>query len=335
MDIWRDHVNNNLCGLLGTGTAVEFVPRNLSGLAATSSEIRNHTRSMLREGIDFVILPPGSLWASAMVLLEAAGVPALAPLTPSSILYQCTGSAAVSGQSNCVSANTRRFQYAHSVSSPAEQYLQGWIGLLQLKEATTIAVVSTALTSYPNIVSGLETAVSDYHMTIIGQFLNLPTLADSSSVATSVINEVVAELQELNADAVAILASDCRPWIQRLQEVNYLPKSLATLLCTDSQTAEATLGSSLNYIVGPAQWDSQLTGSEYTETNDTTPWGMFIDNSPNADSEIDITSSLYVPADADEATIDSDNDGYLTSPLKFVKKYQDVLNFSSQDARRR
>jgi hypothetical protein len=359
MAIWLRHVNSRQCGLLGVGTAVEFVARNLSGTAATAEEIEEETRALIASGVDFVILPPGSLWGLAMQMLEAHTIPAIAPLSPNSNLYQCTA------QSSCARANTRRFQYAHSISSPSEKYLQGWVGLLQLKRCGSLALVSTALQAYVTIVSGLSVAAADNHIPIVGRFLGLELVAGTNIVPIATVHTVIDELKRIDADAIVILASDCRPWIMRLQEVNYLPKSLATLLCTDSSAALQTLGDAINYIVGPAQvgghtqgtcrwttremmasdltmcaravwcvrvqWDSHLTGSAYTETNATTPWAMFLDESNDDDLNAQDDWSV-IEGETDDSiwsTRSSVSGPSLSSPLQFVQAYQEALNYSS------
>lgn len=354
LDTWVRHVNERRCGLLGQGLAVQIVPRTLSSSAANSSEILAATTSMLaddlqpdgsrdptRKGVHAVMLPSGSTWTAAMELLEANSVPAVAALSPTSFLYQCSGPAGPAGtgwtsqQSSCRAANTRRFQFAHSIASPGEKYFLEWVGLLQLKGARTLSAVSTSLALYGTVIKGLSIAAADAHIEIVESFLSLPILPGSSSVAQNIVDETVDKLKALNADAVVILASDCRPWIHRLKAVNYLPKSLATLLCTDSPAALAELGPALNYVVGPAQWDPHLSGAEYEETNSTTPWGMFL--APEAD-ETDTPSfsfgedgyalseaERFLQSGADAATVAALDPAVVSkwsSPLQFVNTYQ-------------
>jgi hypothetical protein len=326
---WAKHVNQQRCGLLGNRYAVHLVVRPLSSSAANASEILAATNSMLsddtqpdmshdptKKGVHAVMLPSGSNWANAMNVLEAHKIPAVAPLTPNSFLYQCAGPPSVANQPNCVTANTRRYQFAHSISSPGDKYLLEWIGLLQLAGAKTMIAVATALPLYQTVFRGLSVAASDAHMSIVGTYLNLPLLPGSNSVAASTVNSVVDSLVSINADAVAIMASDCRPWIHRLRAVNYLPKSLATILCTDSAAALAELGDDLNYVVGPAQWDPHLTGVEYEESNVTTPWGMF----PIPQS------ALAVQTAEDALSLSTTGDTFSTSPWQFVSAYQATLN---------
>lgn len=318
--MWVTHVNQEMCGLLGY--PVHLVSYDLSSSAANASEILAGAMSLSRRGAQFVILPSGSLWGPAMSFLENQQIPAVAPLSPSSSLYQCTTANMASGnQPECTRPNTRRFQFVHSILSPAEKYLQAWVGLLQLKRCSSLAMVSTSLQSYVSIIAGLTIAAADNHIPIIGQFLSLPVVTGSNSVSLDTVITIVDELRDLNADAVVILASDCRPWIVRLQEVNYLPKSLATLLCTDSLVASQSLGDALNYIVGPVQWDSHLKGSEYTETNATTPWSMFIDDSAT-DDEADLDA-------VDAVASDVSTDSSVSSPLQFVRRYQSTFNLTT------
>ena len=337
LGIWTNWVNNHLCGLLEDGTAVELVPLLISATAATAAEIRNVTLQALSLNVSYVILPSGSLWGPGMDLLEAAQIPAIAPLTATTTLYQCTAAAMLNnGQPTCKQPNTRRYQYAHSILSPAEKYLQGWVGLLQLKKCESLTIVSTFLATYSAIITGMLTAASDNHIPIVGdpKWQSVALSPGTNVVPNDVVESVVDGLKQLNADAVVILASDCRPWILRLQAVDYMPKSLATLLCTDQESVASTLGASLNYIVGPVQWDGSLSGSEYTETNSTTPYAMFFDESAVPEVEVDLigmaTGVDIQDTGAAVASPDStdSSSNFISSPRQFVREYQRVLNIT-------
>ena len=348
LSIWQDHVNNVRCGLLGgSHIAVELVLHDMTGTAANASELLTITNRMVAQNVDFVILPPGSNWYTGMLVLESLHIPAVAPLSPNSFLYQCTQAAMDSGlQPSCARANTRRFQYAHSISSPGEKYFREWIGLLQLKGASTLIVVSTPLALYQTIIGGLAVAADDAHIQILA-VLGVGVIPGSNSVADEVVSSTVRQLEAARADAVMILASDCIPWVRALHAINYLPKSLATLLCTDSLAASTELGESLNFIVGPSQWDPHLSGTDYQESNDTTPWGMFFDESDSISTgdfsahvttapatlssqllttDLSTTSSSAVMAD--EVVLRDFTSTPLTSTEKFVRAYQTVFNLS-------
>jgi hypothetical protein len=217
--------------------------------------------------------------------------------------------------------------------------------------------VSTSLALYDTIIAGLTTAAADAQIDILTtSLLNLALVPNSNSVPPETVARAVDQLVRLDADAVVILASDCKPWIHRLRLVGYLPKSLATLLCTDSVAALAELGPDLNYIVGPAQWDPYLSGSEYEETNATIPYASMFLSPPSGDGFVVGTGGDVVLGgealanyfDAADRVVTARGGGSallgptlgheiseLTSPLKFVHRYQTALNYSCAHTRTR
>ena len=266
--------------------------------------------------VDFAILPFGSLWEQGMALLERWRIPSIASQSPDSTLYQCAANETVwRTQVGCSAPNTRRFQYAHGTTTPGENYFSPWIGLLKLRKAKSVAIVSTTLPFYSTVHAGIVAAATDNGIAIVYDRVaeNVPGTPDVAepyavaSVASVVdsrdVEAIVAELQTRHEtlDGLAILAQDCVPFVRALAAANYSPQSIAALFCADATVPVTQLGPQLNYIVGSSQWDPGLSGTEWTENADLQPWALF-------------------PHIRGGATVG------LTSPLRFQQLYRTLMN---------
>ena len=285
---YRNRVATKLGGKLG-GVPVYWVRATISGFfAADADEVyetvdrlfigdaaRNGTGQPL---VDFVILPFGSLWDTAMQLMEKHRIPSVGALSPDSKLFQCGPTADIwnATQPGCTVPNTRRYKYAHGAPNPGEQYFQPWVGLLKLRKARSIAIVRTVVPFYQTIRAGLLTAAADNAIPIVyDELVLLNTEVTPAVLEHSTVQRVVAELQEVNADGLVLDTQDCVPWIEEMERRDWAPKSVAAVLCSDGSTPLVRLGHRLRYVVGSAQWAPEMKGADYSESADLQPWALF------------------------------------------------------------
>lgn len=139
IDWYENYVDNTLGGMFG-GVPVYFIKAPVPGNAGTPAAILSQTNALFigptpQTGtlVDFVILPAGSGWANAMVQLEKYKIPAIAANSPASTLYKCPPQGTSAALLNTTwapcygkPADSRRFQFAHGISSAGELYFQAW-----------------------------------------------------------------------------------------------------------------------------------------------------------------------------------------------------------------
>jgi len=280
----HDHINTTQRGLM-SGIPVAFIPYVIPVLSAAAADVKKAAALWIPANgtrlVDFVILPPGSNWAEstggAMLTFENARVPAIASNSPLSSLFQCPSSktADISLSKPCKTHSSRRFQFAHGISNAGEQFFQPWIGLLQLKKAKTIAIIQTGATTsiYPGVTQGLISAAADYSIDIV--YITNATLVNTNQIAQAELDRIVGELIALQPDGVALASVACAPWILAFQRADYMPSSVVTILCTDSDAIVTSLGDRLNFVVGTAQWNPRMNGNDYLENQDEQPWALF------------------------------------------------------------
>ena len=278
VDWYMDRINTQMGGQL-IGLPVYFVIIPVTATSASAATIKAAVQASFvnvatnQKYVDFVILPWGSNWESSMPILEQFKIPAIAGNSPLGTLYQCGSGRTWRNQTGCTAPNTRRFQYAHGISNAGEQFFQPWVGLMKLKKAKTLAVVQTTVSLYQTIQAGVATAAEDYSLDLI--YVKTAPLVNSTLVDPDVLNSVVTDLIQKQPDGLVLATQNCVPWIQAFAQRDYAPKSLATVLCTDSAVAFDSLGSSLRYVVGSSQWHPGMNGNDYTENLDTQPWALF------------------------------------------------------------
>lgn len=100
-------------------------------------------------------------------------------------------------------------------------------------------------------------------------------VVNTTIILPSEVSRRVREVAAANPDGIVLAAQDCLPWIKEFVAQDYVPKSLATVLCTDNPDKFAELGSALTYVAGSAQWSPDMNGNDYAELVSEAPWVMF------------------------------------------------------------
>ena len=285
---YRERIATKLGGRL-VGVPVQWVRATISGfIIATAPELyatvdrlfigdaaRNGTGQPL---VDFVILPFGSLWDTAMQLLERHRIPSIGASSPDSKLFQCAPTADVwnVSQPGCTAPNTRRYKHAHVASAPGELYFQPWVGLLKLRKARSIAMVRTVMPFFQIVRAGMLTAAADNAIPIVyDELVLLNTAVTPAALEASTVRRVMSEVRAVQPDALIFITQDCVPWILEMERLDYTPKSVAAVLCSDGSGPLADLGDRLRYIVGSSQWLVEQGGADSQENAATQPWSLF------------------------------------------------------------
>jgi hypothetical protein len=324
------------------GRPVEQVVTQISGsLLADEDEMEAATLDLLAQGIDFVVWPVATnTIAKGAALLDARGIPSVAGGTVDSRIYRCDSRSWCSVACDCPDGvkppdyvRRRRFDFLHTPSNVDEAYLREWVALMRLKHASTLAVVRVDNIFFRSIEESLHRLSRDYRLELVHSSLAPFTSTTDSSVSFETALDALREVMALRPDGLALLMFDCKPWTDALQALDYMPPSLLAVNCIDNSAIDPFI--ERNFVSGPAQWDSRLSSSAYTELL-TDPWALY--GVPALTNDIDVDtvathanggsssgSSGIITEEAEERDV-LGTPGRPSSAQLFVQQWQRAYN---------
>jgi ABC-type branched-subunit amino acid transport system substrate-binding protein len=283
--LWQKNVNaRGGFNINGVNYQVEIIQTDSGG--TTDGALQNNTRSAIRAivngtyGTIHAIFSPYSseLTGIAAGISEPAGIISIAAGASSENLYQCDKNLL----SPCTSSQGRRYRYLYGMLSGSTAFFPPAVQLMKIKGAGSVGAFfedsgATVFFHSGGLNSAIDNAISIVYNT------SIPRIGLLDDTVRANIRNVVLDLKEKNPDFVLAAVYDvgCQEFIRQCKELNFSAKAFVISICvaTPSQYVSA-LGDDGRYVMGPVQWNRQLTGRFYSETGD-----LSAQHFPSTDSE--------------------------------------------------
>ena len=215
--------------------------------------------------VDFIFATYSSAYAAVVAAAaEPYGVPSISGHSSDESTYRCTYTDAARTKlpAGCYSEGARRYNWAISVQSKANNYLPGFLQIAKLKNAKTIGLFYENSSFSIAIAQGVRATASELGMpvlfdTIVNRHIGQLGVEGSRFEKTTlnvtdenILNNLTDTIIRLDPDAVVggTYYDLCRNLLVKFKERNYVPRAVGMTTCMSVDLLE-DLGSTTDYVM--------------------------------------------------------------------------------------
>jgi len=251
LGIWQDLVNARS----DYEFKIEVIPANIR---SDIVYIKPQFDYLMSQNVSFFVGAEGELSVVASQYANQVKIPIISRVALTSD-YKCS-TPPYPANSNCRRLNDRAFNHAYSTLQPAGYQFKDYFGMLGVKKAKTVAIV------YWDDNFHTETCMGGKYYAANNKIDVIYTRKISTSYTNDEILEIVGTLKTLDPDAITWCRRlGCVEDIHAFEKLDYLPRSLMMVQCTDTDKAINTVKTDFRYVNGVKFWDVTLNGEDYSD----------------------------------------------------------------------